>query len=288
MTVIKALILGIVQGLTEFLPISSSGHLSVFQYLMGVSNENSLLFDVMLHLGTLLAVCIVFYKTIFGLFKSLFLLIKDIFIGKFRFKDMKGYRHMLVMMFFSCIPLLVLVLPIGKGMKIMDVCASFTNDGNLWVEMFGFLFSALILLYGNYVSTKKPMNRRVNKKDAFSIGIIQLFSAAFPGISRSGSTISTGLICGVNKQYMIRYSFILSMPAIIAANISSIKDAHELGQKIAVVPAIVGIITAAVVGIFAIWLIQVLLKKNKFKFFGYYCIGMAAVSFILQVFKLHF
>lgn len=288
MTVIKALILGVVQGLTEFLPISSSGHLSVFQYLMGVSDESSLLFDVMLHLGTLLAVCIVFYKTIFGLFKSLFLLIKDIFTGKFRFKEMKGYRHMLVMMFFSCIPLLFLMLPIGKGLKIMDVCASFTNDGNLWIEMFGFLFSAAILLYGNYVSTRKPMNRRVNKKDAFSIGIVQLFAAAFPGISRSGSTISTGLICGVNKQYMIRYSFILSMPAIIAANISSIKDAHDLGQKIAVAPALVGIITAAVVGVLAIWLIQVLLKKNKFKFFGYYCICMAIVSFVLQVFKLHF
>lgn len=288
MTVIKALILGIVQGLTEFLPISSSGHLSVFQYLMGISDENSLLFDVMLHLGTLLAVFIVFHKTVFELFKALFLLVKDIFTGKFRFKEMKGYRHMLVMMFFSCLPLLILIIPVGKDMKLMDVCASFTNDGNLWIEIFGFLFSAAILIYGNYVSTKKPMNRRVNKKDAFSIGIIQLFAAAFPGISRSGSTISTGLICGVNKQYMVRYSFILSMPAIIAANISSIKDAHELGQKIAVAPAIVGIITAAVVGVLAIWLIQLVLKKNKFKLFGYYCIGMAVISLILQIFKLHF
>ena len=130
MSVLKAIILGIVQGVTEFLPVSSSGHLSLFHYLLGTTSDTSLLFDVMLHLGTLIAVFIVYYKTIWALVIEFFKLIKDIFTGKFKFKEITGTRKMLIMFVFSCIPLLFLLIPVGGGQKLMDVCGRFFLGDN--------------------------------------------------------------------------------------------------------------------------------------------------------------
>ena len=159
MSVLKAIILGIVQGVTEFLPVSSSGHLSLFHYLLGTTSDTSLLFDVMLHLGTLIAVFIVYYKTIWALVIEFFKLIKDIFTGKFKFKEITGTRKMLIMFVFSCIPLLFLLIPVGGGQKLMDVCGSFAEDDNLWVEGFSFLLTAVLLLTSTYISKKKkPLN----------------------------------------------------------------------------------------------------------------------------------
>ena len=120
MSLIKAIILGIVQGITEFLPVSSSGHLSLFQHFLGVSGEGSLLFSVLLHLGTLIAVFIVFYKTIFELIGEAFSLLKDIFAGRFKFKELTSKKKMLVMFVVSCVPLLFLLIPVGNDMKLMD------------------------------------------------------------------------------------------------------------------------------------------------------------------------
>ena len=134
MPIIKAIILGIVQGITEFLPISSSGHLSLFQHFMGVSGEGSLMFSVLLHVGTLIAVFIVFYKTIFELVVEFFSLLKDIFTGKFKFKELKGKKKMLVMFVFSCIPLLLLLIPVGNDMKLMDLLGGLSEDDSILVE----------------------------------------------------------------------------------------------------------------------------------------------------------
>ena len=299
MSVLKAIILGIVQGVTEFLPVSSSGHLSLFHYLLGTTSDTSLLFDVMLHLGTLIAVFIVYYKTIWALVIEFFKLIKDIFTGKFKFKEITGTRKMLIMFVFSCIPLLFLLIPVGGGQKLMDVCGrfcgggyplggGFAEDDNLWVEGFSFLLTAVLLLTSTYISKKKKLVREVNTTDAFAVGVAQAFAAAFPGLSRSGSTISTGMMCGVNKEYMVQYSFILGIPAIIAANISQTKDAIEIHQSIEVLPTVIGIITAMVVGVLCIKLLQWILKKDMFKYFGYYCIAIGIFTLACQIFKIHF
>lgn len=288
MSVLKAIILGIVQGVTEFLPVSSSGHLSLFHYLLGTTSDTSLLFDVMLHLGTLIAVFIVYYKTIWALVIEFFKLIKDIFTGKFKFKEITGTRKMLIMFVFSCIPLLFLLIPVGGGQKLMDVCGSFAEDDNLWVEGFSFLLTAVLLLTSTYISKKKKLVREVNTTDAFAVGVAQAFAAAFPGLSRSGSTISTGMMCGVNKEYMVQYSFILGIPAIIAANISQTKDAIVIHQSIEVLPTVIGIITAMVVGVLCIKLLQWILKKDMFKYFGYYCIAIGIFTLACQIFKIHF
>lgn len=283
MSIIKAIILGIVQGVTEFLPISSSGHLSLFQHFLNVGGEGSLLFSVLLHLGTLIAVFIVFHKTILELIVEFFSLIKDIFTGKFKFKQLKGKKKMLVMFVFSCVPLLFLLIPVGGGEKLMDVLGGLSEDDSILAEGICFVITGILLLASTYVSKKKELTRSVNTLDAFAIGIAQAFAAGFPGISRSGSTISTGMICGVSKQYMVEYSFILGIPAILVANIVEFKDAVQADAEIEILPTIIGVAVAAAVGVACIKLLQWILKKDMWKYFGIYCLIIGTITIILSI-----
>ncbi len=283
MSIIKAIILGFVQGVTEFLPISSSGHLSLFQHFLGVGGEGSLLFSVLLHLGTLIAVFIVFHKTIFELIVEAIGLIKIIFTGKFKFKQLKGKKKMLVMFVFSCIPLLLLLIPVGNDMKLMDYLGGLSEDDSILLEGFCFIFTGILLLTSTYISKKKTLTGEVNTLDAFAIGLAQVFAAGFPGISRSGSTISTGMICGVSKPNMVEYSFILGIPAILVANVVEFKDAIELGAEIEILPTIIGVIVAAVVGVLCIKLLQWILKKDIWKYFGYYCLTIGFITITCSV-----
>ena len=286
MSIIKAIILGIVQGITEFLPISSSGHLSLFQHFMGVSGEGSLMFSVLLHVGTLIAVFIVFYKTIFELVVEFFSLLKDIFTGKFKFKELKGKKKMLVMFVFSCIPLLLLLIPVGNDMKLMDLLGGLSEDDSILVEGVCFTLTGILLLASTYVAKKRPLNRSVNTLDAFAIGVAQVFAAGFPGISRSGSTISTGMICGVSKEYMVEYSFILGIPAIMVASVVELKDAIEAGSPLELLPTIIGIVVAAVTGVACIKLLQWILKIDMWKYFGFYCIIIGIFTIACSIFGL--
>ncbi len=283
MSILKAIILGIVQGVTEFLPISSSGHLSLFQHFLGVGGEGSLLFSVLLHLGTLIAVFIVFHKTIFELVVEAIDLVKDIFTGKFKFKELKGKKKMLVMFVFSCIPLLLLLIPVGNDMKLMDLLGGFSEDDSILLEGFCFLATGCLLLGSTYISKKKQLNREVNTTDSFAIGLAQAFAAGFPGISRSGSTISTGMLCGVSKEYMVEYSFILGIPAILVANIVEFKDAVETGAELEILPTIIGVLVAAVVGVACIKLLQWILKKDMWKYFGFYCFAVGIFTIIASI-----
>ncbi len=283
---LKAVVLGIVQGLTEFLPISSSGHLSVFQHFMNINNggEGSNLLSVLLHIGTLLAVLLVYYKTLWEMIVEFFKAIGDIFKGKFSFKNMNETRRMIVMMIISCVPLLLLLIPIGNGNMLMDFLGGLSSDSDIIVEGFAFLFTAALLLGGTRISEKKSSRlKEVDTKSAIFVGIAQFFAAGFPGISRSGSTISTGMLCGVDKEYMVRYSFILGIPAIIAANVMEIKDALETNADVNILAAIIGIAVAAVVGFAAIKILEWLVKKEKFKIFGYYCLVIGVVVLIAAI-----
>ena len=286
MSILKAIILGFVQGVTEFLPISSSGHLSLFQHFLGVGGEGSLLFSVLLHLGTLIAVFIVFYKTIFELVIEAFELLKDIFTGKFKFKKLEGKKKMLVMFVFSCVPLLLLLIPVGNDMKLMDYLGGFSEDDSILLEGFCFLITGVLLFTSTHISKTKQLVREVNTVDAFAIGIAQAFAAGFPGISRSGSTISTGMICGVSKSNMVEYSFILGIPAILVANLVEFKDAVETGAELEVIPTIIGVAVAAIVGVLCIKLLQWILKKDIWKYFGYYCLTIGIITIVCSIFGL--
>lgn len=278
MEILKAILLGFIQGVTEFLPISSSGHLSVFQHFFGtVGSDSSLLFTVLLHMGTLLAVFFVYYKTIWGLIVEAFRLIKDIFTGKFKWKEMNENRRMLFMFVISCLPLLLLLIPVGNDMKLMDVLGSLADDDDIFVEGVCFLITAALLLLGSWRAKNVEARPQIGTKSAFAVGFAQAVAAGFPGISRSGSTISTGMLCGVSKEYMVRYSFILGIPAILAANVMEIKDAVELGGQIDILPVIIGVATAAIVGFAAIKALEWLVKIDKFKVFGYYCLALGVL-----------
>ena len=282
MEILKVILLGIVQGVTEFLPISSSGHLSVFQHFLNMSGDGSLTLSVFLHIGTLVAVVFVYYKTFIELIKELASTVKELFTGKLSLKNADGNRHMLYMMILSCIPLLVIILPIGNDMRVMDLVSRFSEDDDIILEGFCFLATSVLLLAGTRVArTRKHIKQRAEVGDAVCVGVAQLFAACFPGISRSGSTISTGMLCGVDKDYMVRYSFVLGTPAVLAANLVEFKDVFEAGvMDVSILSIILGVVTAAVVGVLSIKLLEMLVKTDKFKFFGYYCLvlGIAVIT----------
>lgn len=284
MEILKALLLGIVQGITEFLPISSSGHLSLFRQLFNVETDAAGLFSAMLHIGTLVAILMMFYRPIYDLFEEFILCIKDIFKGKFTFslKKMSATRRMLFMFVISCIPLLLLLVPTGKETSLMDSVSVFSDDNSLLAEGICFMLTGFLLILGTTLSANYKTNKNISPLTALIIGIAQLFAACFPGISRSGSTISAGLCCGVSKKNMIRYSFILCIPAVLASGLVEFKDAMETDVIVPVFPLIVGVVASAVVGVFAIKLLQFLMKKDLFKYFGFYCLALGFITTIIS------
>lgn len=281
--ILQALLLGIIQGVTEFLPISSSGHMSLFRHFTGMNPEGAGLFSAMLHIGTLVAIFIVFYKPIYELFVEFFACLKDVFSRKFSFrlKDMSATRRMLMMFIVSCIPLLLLLIPVGDGKNLMDVVGVFGSDNSIKAEGICFMFTGFLLLLGTYVSESTQRFKKISPFSAVLIGIAQFFAACFPGISRSGSTVSAALCCRMSKKNAVRYSFILSIPAVLASGLVEFKDAMEGTEIIPVSSLLVGVIASAVVGVFAIKLLQILIKKNWFKYFGYYCLALGFIVTII-------
>ncbi len=288
MEYLKAVILGILQGLTEFLPISSSGHLSIAQHFMGISGEGSLALTVFLHIGTLVAVIAVYYKTFWKLLKEIWYTLVDLFTGKLFKKNPVSYdRHMLYMMILSCVPLLFLFIPIGGGRNIKDLAEQLSGDNDIIVEGICFAITAILLFTGTYASRhRKDIRPVAGAKDAWWVGVAQFLAATFPGISRSGSTISTGMLLGVEKNYMVEYSFVLGTPAVLAASIMEIKDAvGGAATGLQTGPILIGIITAAIFGVLAIKLLQWLVNKDKFQFFGYYCAILSVVVLALGIWE---
>ena len=166
------------------------------------------------------------------------------------------------------------MIPIGNDRKLMDIVSDITGDKDIIAEGIFFIITAILLLLSSYFYNKRTADypKKVNTKQAFLIGFAQLF-ATLPGISRSGATITTGMLSKVDKEYMVRYSFVLGTPAILAANLMDIKKLAEMGSfDFGIAPAILGIIVSCIVGILAIKLTVFLVKKDKFKIFGYYCL----------------
>ncbi len=284
MEIIKAIILGAIQGVTEFLPISSSGHMSLFTHFSKMDVGTTGLFSAMLHIGTLIAVLLMFYKPIYELFEEFFRIIKDIFTKNFSLKlsNMSDTRRMFFMFVISCVPLLLLLIPVGDGKNLMDIVGVFGADNSIRAEGICFMFTGLILLIGSFTCEKTDKFKKINPVTALFIGIAQLIAACFPGISRSGSTISTALMFKATPKNAVRYSFILSVPAVLASGLVEFKDAVESPEIIPVLPLLAGVITSAVVGVFAIRLLQIIIKKQLFKYFGYYCLVLGFVVTVVS------
>lgn len=295
MTVFEAIVQGIIQGATEFLPVSSSGHLSVSQHVFGIQLPG-ILFDIMLHLGTLCAVIFVYRKLVWRLIKEFFFLWGDLFRGRFKWSEMNHDRRLLMMLIIGLLPLFLLFLPIpGTGMKVKDFSEMLASDSGIVMEGLALLATSALLFLGIRFSNKqakgegsaapreKSGRKKIHTADALTIGVAQFFAAVFPGLSRSGSTLSVGLIRGIDRQTALDYSFVLGIPSIAAAALVSLKDAGSEGAAIGAAPLAAGVISAAVVGFLAIKLLRWIVTTDKMQIFAYYTLIAGGVTTLLGV-----
>ncbi len=251
MEIYQALLLGIIQGITEWLPISSSGHLVIFQHLFGLTPP--LIFDIILHLGSLIVILIVFFKEI-----------KEIFLGVIRFerKYLKIFGY-----------LIIASIPIGLvGFFLSDQIKSVFNN----IRLVGvcLIVSAFLIYFSKY---PKKKDKKLNLKNTSIIGIAQSF-AILPGLSRSGSTISAALFQGMKREEAVKFSFLLAIPAILGATILEAKNISELPDiKI----TLIGFFASIVAGYFTLKYLIRLVKNDNFQKFAWYCLILGLICLII-------
>lgn len=287
--ILSAVFQGIVQGLTEFLPVSSSGHLAIYQHFFGTVDTSGMMFSVMLHIGTLFAVCLVYRRTIGNLIIEFFGMLKDLFTGKFSFKNLNIARRTILYMVLSSAMLLLMFIPVGGDMNLKD-CVELVSDQQNHRNLFWIIGVALLgtaaLMFAAHRITSSGRKARdcATLKDSVIIGLSQAI-AVTPGLSRSGTTTATALALGLEKGYATEYSFILSIPAVAAATLLEFKDAIEFEGFGSVnwIPTVIGIIVSAVVGIAAIKTFIWLINKNRYIIFSYYCVAMGLFVIIASI-----
>ncbi len=276
MSVIEAFILGLIQGLTEFLPVSSSGHLVIFQTVLGTDIDSAdLMFDTLLHLGTLIAVLIVFKETIFKLISAFSDMIKLILTRKFSIKNATDEQKMILFLIVSLLPLFI-ILPIKDYIETAYTSIILTGAALI-------VTAILLFISDKIVGTKIPVGK-MKLKHALAIGVTQAF-AILPGISRSGSTITSGIMCGLDREFAAQYSFILSIPTILAGAVLNLSDIAASGNfNSSLIPEyIAGTAAAAISGLLSIKLLQKLLKTKKFIIFSIYCLAVGLFAIIYGI-----
>ena len=275
MTYLSSFLLGLVQGLAEFLPISSSGHLSIAQNLLGLNTEIPEFFDVLLHLGTLVAVFVAYWRDICDMVAELIRGVGDLVHGTTP-RQVPPARRLILLIIVGTLPLFIL-LPIHKQVQALSNNMVFIGAA---LVVTGFLLFACDL-----VRKGKKTERTATIADVLVVGLGQAI-ATLPGISRSGMTITTGCFMGFERKFAVRLSFLLSIPAVLGANILSLKDALDDGIIWAEVPMyVVGVITAAVVGYACIRLLRLVAEKGRFGAFAYYCWAVGLLTLLLNAIK---
>lgn len=276
MTRLEAIFLGLIQGLAEFLPVSSSGHLAIFQNLFGIAadGESNLLFDVLLHLGTLVSVCVVYWKDLVEIVRELIDLIRG--IGHPTPGGEKRYPavRLLLMMAISSV-MLFLILPVKDQLEKLSGYTGFVG--------FALIVTGCML----YVADRMPRGKKTAKNmralDAVIIGLCQGV-ATIPGLSRSGTTITAGLATGLDRQFAVKFSFLISIPAVLAANVLSFADAVKAGIDMSLMPTyLIGMLVAMVVGYFALSFVKYITQKGKFGWFSYYCWAAGVIAILLSI-----
>jgi len=274
MTYWTAIFLGIVQGLAEFLPISSSGHLAVFQKFLNIgAADGHMLFDVLLHLGTLAAVILAFWKDVSSLWTEALMMahLKKIPRGK---KPDRLSRRMILFIILGTLPLLLVIF-------FKDAVESLYD--NTFFIGFAFLVTGVLLFLADRLGHGDKNEKSATVSDVLIVGLAQAL-AVTPGLSRSGTTISAGMLRGFDRGFAVRFSFLLSIPAVLGANILSLVDAIRAGIEWSYVPMyLVGVAAAFVAGYGAIYLLRMLVQRGKFGGFAYYCWGAGLVTLILSL-----
>lgn len=285
MSLFEAIIMGFIQGVTEFLPVSSSGHLAIFKNFFGLE-EVGVAFDVLLHVGTLMAVCIAFFKDIKELFVNGFGIVFDslknvvIFIQNLAGKDKKQY-HKIVSTPYRKFAMLIIVTTIPTGVMGIVFNDMIENAGKaLIIPGICLLITGVLLLIADCTPEGNKDESTVTYKNAFIVGICQGF-ATLPGISRSGTTIVSCLVSKMDKNFAVKYSFIMSIPVILGAAVLKLKDLSSENLQVSEISNyIIGTVVAAVVGYVCIKTMLKVVRQKKYKVFAYYCFIMGAISII--------
>ena len=275
MSILYAILLGLIQGITEFLPISSSGHLSLLNNLFGLSTEGEghVFFDVLLHLGTLVSIAVVYWKDIVAMFYEV--------LGFVNLGPAAGERksrypaaRLFFMIIMATLPL-VLILPMKDQLESLYYHSVFIG--------ISLILTGCMLYVSDKMTPGKKSETNMTILDALIIGLCQCV-AVIPGLSRSGTTITAGIATGLNRGFAVKFAFLMSIPSVLGATILSVVDAAREGIDIALIPAyIAGMVAALLSGLAAINLIRYIAQKGKFGGFAYYCWVVGALTVILTM-----
>ena len=275
MSLLSSIVLGLVQGLAEFLPISSSGHLAIAERLLSSFHAADIpaFFDVLLHLGTLVAVFIAYWEEIRDMIVEFFRGVGDLIHGTTP-APVPPARRLILLIIVGTLPLFA-ILPIKDTIEGL-------SDNLLFVGV-ALIFTGCLLYASDRVRKGRKTERNATMLDVLLVGMAQAV-ATCPGISRSGTTITAGCFLGFERKFAVRYSFLMSIPAVLGANVLSLKDAVEVGIVWGDVPVyLVGVAVSAAVGYACIRLLRMIAAKGRFGWFAYYCWAVGALTLLLTV-----
>ena len=276
MTYFEAVILGLVQGLAEFLPISSSGHLALLQQWFGIDENKVLLFAVLLHVGTLISVFIVYWKDIWELIVELCLTIKDLCTGKGLRLEERPVRKLGVMIIVATIPTAII------GLLFNDLFDKlYTSVLPIGI---GLIITGFLLILAERTGNSSRGIDKMNFRNALFIGTVQGI-AICPGISRSGSTLFGSLICNLDRKFAVKFVFLISIPSILGSAVMEAPNAIEAGIDMAQIgPVLVGMAVAAVSGLIAIKTMIKIVSDKKLSYFSYYVWALGAAVVLYSIF----
>ena len=274
MTWLSAILLGLIQGVAEFLPISSSGHLAIAEHLFSMSGVSDIpeFYDVLLHLGTLLAVFVAYWQDIKDMVVELISGVRDL-ARHTTPVPVPPARRMILLIIVGTLPL-VAVLPIKDLVEGLADSMYFVGGA--------LIATGFLLFFSDRVRRGRKTERNARLLDVLLVGVAQAV-ATCPGISRSGTTITAGCFVGFDRKFAVRYSFLMSIPAILGANILSLKDAVKTVVVAEIPMYLVGVLVSAVVGYACIRLLKMIADKGKFGFFAYYCWAAGLLTLILTI-----
>lgn len=275
MNIWQSLFLGFVQGVAEFLPISSSGHLAIFQNLfhLNTGSESDMLFEVLLHLATLMSVAFVYWADIKAIILEFFVMVKIRKLPAGQSHDAVS-RRMIWFIIVGTLPLLVSVIFKDQVEGLMD---------NMFFIAAALIVTGLLLFLSDKFGKGTKEARNATVFDALFVGFGQMI-AVVPGLSRSGTTIASGLYRGFDRSFAVKFSFLLSIPAILGANILEVVDVIKIGVDWSLLPMyLAGMVTAAVFGYLSIRLLNKIASGKSFGGFSYYCWGAGLVTLFLAL-----
>lgn len=276
MTIIQAIVFGIIQGIAEFLPISSSGHLALVQNFSNIETEMGFTFNIALHLATLISVCVAYRKDVYLLIKGGLSFLGKLFGGKIK-NNLDNNEKMFLALVVATLPLI--------PVKLLGLDETVENLSAIsWIIGLLLIFNGIMLIISDKIKKGNMAVEDGGFARPLGVGIVQALLGVMPGISRSGSTITGGRMLGYSREEAVRFSFLMSIPAIVGACVFELPDMFAEGVSSEIIlPVLIGAVVASVVGFFAIKLLQYLARNKSFTFFAIYCIIVGIVAIVADM-----